>query len=138
MVENKLVIEDFWGEKLTNVEIIHSEDIDFTRIKEIKKISLGFGSKSITITPISDTDEVKVELINKPTLGNNLEEANIFTCYIGKKLGIIWESTNIRGYFDMYIIGFEYLHPNILILCEGSALLLFEANPFNLASSPKP
>jgi hypothetical protein len=87
-----------------------------------------FFNKSIIITPINETDELKVELSNQPTLNIESGKANLFSPYVGKKLGMIWNCTNLRGYFDMYIIGFEYLHPNILILCEGNALLLFEVH----------
>jgi hypothetical protein len=124
MAKNKLKIEDFWGEQLINTEVITSYST-----KEIEKITLGFLNKSIIITPVSETDEIEVEFSSLPLLTS--KTTTMLSPYIGKKLGMIWNCTNLRGYFDMYIVGFEQLHPNILILCEGSALLLFEAHPFS-------
>jgi hypothetical protein len=122
MAKSKIIIEDFWGQQLINTEINTSYST-----KEIEKITLGFPTKSIIITPLSGTDEIEVEFSSLPLLTS--KTTNILSPYIGKKLGMIWNCTNLRGYFDMYIVGFEQLHPNILILCEGSALLLFEAHP---------
>jgi hypothetical protein len=127
MAKNKLIIEDFWGEKLTGVEIVYSNETSSPSRKEIEKIFLGFLNNSIIITPVSETDEIKVELSSLPLLTK--ETTNMFLPYLGKKLAVTWNCINSQGYFDMYTVGFEHLHPNIIILCKGSGLLLFEAHP---------
>jgi hypothetical protein len=128
MEGSKLTLEDFWGKELTAIEVICEPEQKPTESQEqeITKITFGFGDKSMVVTPIADTDEIDVSLTSQLAMHSSKNCSASLLEHIGSKLGFTWNCANLKGYSDMYILGFEDLHPDILILCEASELLLFE------------
>jgi hypothetical protein len=125
---NKLSLEeDFWGEVLTSCYISYNTDfVPCWNEVLMDKIVFYFGQKALHITPLVDSDEIRITL--------NLEEQkeqsilpSFISKYIGKQLTSTWECINITDYFDVFMMAFTNLHPAILIFSEGSSLKLLEA-----------
>ena len=138
MEANKLKIEDFWGEALMAIEIKYDagQNLSKNQDQEIEKIVFGFSNKSIVITPVVDTDEIAVRLVHQPVTASTKNYHESLAKHLGSKLGFVWACTNLKGYSDMYVLAFDNLHPDILILCEASELLLFETKRLKHSASP--
>ncbi len=131
MVENKFGIDNFLGEELLFADICYDQYAlpEINEKSTIDIICLYFKVGIIKIKAIADTDEICLEFIQGTfDKKKRLEGKNIFTQYIGQQLNQVWNCTNAYGYFDLYILGFSYLDPSILIVSETSELKLFEAN----------
>ena len=50
---------------------------------------------------------------------------NILSKFIGSPLMYTWEANNTKGYMDVFLMAFNDLKPDFLILSEGSQLKLF-------------
>jgi hypothetical protein len=131
-MENKFDIDNFLGEEFLFAKVQydqHAVPVLYEK-STIDTIQLYFKVGVIQISSINDTDEIKLTFIQDKTnqKKRNIEaDRNIFKKYIGKKLNQVWTSINSSGYFDLCILSFSYLDPNILIVSETSGLKLFEA-----------
>lgn len=126
--------EDCWGQKLS--QILIKPNKDFSPVENEKladEIIFVFEKNEVRILPVIDTDELSVTWFScentSPT--EHGETTPIPNAYIGKSLSMTWDCVNANGYFDLYAIGFDQLHPNILILSEGSVLKLFFARQWD-------
>ncbi|MGZ5243406.1 MAG: DUF6334 family protein [Bacteroidia bacterium] len=129
MAENKIEIEEFYGEGVTQIYIKKPEDFTEGNHLIVESIVFEFSSKRIKFTPIIDSDEIEVSLsITNLDELDSYDTQDMFSEYIGKTLGYTWQCINSNGFRDMYIIGLENLHPSIIILSEGSSLKLFTTN----------
>ena len=105
---------------------------------DIEKIVFVFGTKKLVVSAIGATDEVKVELLDKDDTDARGSTHSLLQQYIGKRLSCVWKCTHLdrEDYFDMCAVGFEHLHPSLLVLCEASELLLFETKRLKHSASP--
>ena len=97
------------------------------------EIIFVFEKCKLRILPICDTDEIGVECLEEinteaPELAEN---TTILNAHVGKTLSMTWNCVNANGYFDLYALGFDELHPSVMILSEGSALKLFGITKIN-------
>lgn len=115
------------GQTLTAVSVLEYKEYG-GNLLSLDKIKLFFQDTSVTLLPISDTDEVEilVETATVPAV-----EDTPFWCesFIGKKLMTVWVCDNDQGYQDQVIFAFEYLHPSITFVAECSSLLVFLCEP---------
>ena len=119
MNENKNALDYYLGEFLTSSYI--ESDNQF-----VDKLVLIFNERSITITPIPDTDELNIQFVNNTNQVNSDSSKTIFNEFIGKKLSFTWKAVNSNGYFDLLVFAFDNLQPDISILSEGSSLKFFK------------
>ena len=123
-------IYDFIGEKLSQILVKKEELIcspeDFILAEEIIFL---FETTMIRILPLADTDELTVEYVDivKEEKAEYFEALTLMPQYIGRKLSVVWNCVNTNGYSDMFIVGFDNLHPSLCIVSETSCLKLFEA-----------
>lgn len=115
------------GQTLTAISIV--EDKEFSG-KELcfDKIQLFFPDTTVTLLPIADTDEIEIiqETITTPDSVNTPSWCQFL---LGKKLMTVWVCENDQGYRDQVIFAFEYLHPTIAFIAEGSVLKAFRQEP---------
>jgi len=96
---------------------------------QLDEVNLYFNevNQVVTLKPIADTDEVEIShqtLLNLPLM---IETPSWAQCLVGKKLDMVWVCHNQQGYQDLVILAFEYLHPNIGFLAEGSVLKVVQS-----------
>ncbi|MGB3264659.1 MAG: DUF6334 family protein [Microcoleus sp.] len=115
------------GQTLTAVSVLEYKE-DGSNLLSLDKIQLVFQDTTVTLLPISDTDEVEILVENAtvPAVANTP-----FWCesFIDKKLMTVWVCDNDQGYQDQVIFAFEYLHPSITFVAECSSLLVFLCEP---------
>lgn len=111
------------GQKLQGINLKKSM---FQSTEQIiaAEIEMVFETHKLVIRPLCDTDEVEYEYI----LLTENSPFEIFHPFSGRKLSSVWQCRNNNGYFDMLGIGFDELHPALLILSEGSSLKLFTSS----------
>ncbi len=130
MGENKLTIDDFLGEEIKFIDVKRDKYFPGTAQEKsmIDEILVHFADKSIVIVPVAETDEIKVTFSKRKNTNEGIDtlEQNILSKYIGKTFNQVWNCVNSNGYFDLYILGFSYLDPSVLVLCEGSTLRILE------------
>lgn len=115
------------GQTLTAVSIIEYKEDGGERLC-LDKVQLVFQDTTVTLLPISDTDEVEI-LLETATVTAVAD--TLFWCksLIGKKLMTVWVCENDQGCRDQVIFAFEYLHPSIMFVAECSSLLAFICEP---------
>ena len=122
-------IEDCWGEKLSHFLVKPNTDYFPPQNEHLAdEVFFVFEKSKIHILPLPDTDELSVECLEYDnTKGSGPEGmVTIVNNYIGKSLSMTWNCFNANGYLDLFAIGFDQLHPNLMILSEGSVLKLFD------------
>jgi len=130
-MKNKFGIDNFLGEELLFAKVQydqHTVPVLYEK-STVDTIQLYFKVGIIQISCLTDTDEIKLTFTKDKISQKkrNIEaDRNIFKQYIGKKLNQVWTCVNSSGYFDLYILSFSYLYPNISIVSETSGLKLFE------------
>lgn len=108
----------------------------------LDEVQLIFTSTKIILQPIADTDEIdiilksetyrrtpflpKVMALELGSREDGEDDPNWYNSFIGKKLQTVWVCENSQGYRDQIIFAFEYLHPNISFVAEGSVLKVFQ------------
>lgn len=95
------------------------------------EVIIDLGEYLLSILPLPDTDELKVQIIERPAYRGNVRAEPILKQYINAKLSYTWEGVNTNGYQDVFMVAFDTLTPAIMILCEGSVLKLFEFQQVN-------
>lgn len=119
--ENKMIVQDLYSQ---NVEkIILTRDVESN---DIDKIIVVFKFNCIQIVPLVDTDEIDLIVCNLDEIELNGSEDYSFDDYNNSEFCFSWNAINSNGYYDTIILGFNFLHPNLLILSEGSCLKLFD------------
>jgi len=86
---------------------------------------LAFSSCYLAVKALVETDEVELSLID----GIPPEGRQILDEFVGMAISEAWTCANSRGYKDMVCFGFDSLHPDLVILCEGSSLKVFTTRP---------
>ncbi|MEG3975068.1 DUF6334 family protein [Microcoleus sp. herbarium8] len=115
------------GQTLTAVSVLEYKE-DGGNLLSLDKVQLVFQDKTITLLPISDTDEVEI-LLETATVPAVPDTPFWCESFIGKKLMTVWVCDNDQGYRDQVIFAFEYLHPNITFVAECSSLRVFLCEP---------
>lgn len=122
-------IEDCLGEKVSQI-LIKPEIVFISADNEIiaEEILVLLEKSKLRILPIQDTDEISVECLEIDNTENDSDflSVTLLDEYIGEMLSESWKCVNSRGYFDLFILGFYFLHPSLMILSEGSTLKLFK------------
>jgi hypothetical protein len=114
------------GQKITSIKIVPCKDFDNPDNEILAdKIFICCSKTYLVVTPLCDTDELKVEEFKEELNLQQLHTESILSEFTGAKVGYTWEGINSNGYLDVFIIACENLHPSILILSEGSCLKLF-------------
>lgn len=110
------------GQLLTAVSIVEYKE--FGSDECLDQVKLSFQDTTITLLPLADTDEI--EVLQENTTVSSLADTP-FWCksFLGKKLMTVWVCENDQGYRDQVIFAFEYLHPSIAFVAEGSVLKAF-------------
>ena len=121
-------IENYWGEKL--IKVLVKPNDDFISPSDgilADEIIFLFENFQLKISAIVDTDEIDLKIIERENskIDNSYIEHKTLNNFIGKRLSQTWECFNSKNYFDLFIIGFVQLHPNLMILSEGSSLKIF-------------
>lgn len=121
-------IEKLIGEKLSKVLIKRNAIFESTDNHIFAdEIYFVFKNDCLYISPITESDEIGFEILNISENKSLDQLENILLQFNDKKLGEFWNCTNSRDYFDAFILGFDRLHPSIIILSEGSVLKIFQA-----------
>ncbi len=110
------------GQALTAVSIIESKEFSGNELC-LDQVKLFFQGTTITLLPLADTDEIEI-------FQENITDHSVdtpFWCqpFVGKKLMTVWVCDNSQGFQDQVIFAFEYLHPKITFVAEGSVLKVF-------------
>jgi len=119
MVKNEFPI----GHTLTAVSIVEYQEFS---VKELclDQVKLFFHNQIVTLLPIVDTDEI--EIINETnTVTPRATAPSWCQSFLGKKLMTVWVCENNQGYRDQVILAFEYLHPSLIFVAEGSVIKVF-------------
>lgn len=110
---------------LAGISVVEDEDFVSDELC-LESVQLFFRDTDtvITLRPVADTDEIEMSQQLKKTSGA------IYTpewCrdLVGQKLQTIWICTNSQGYQDQIVFAFEFLHPSIGFISEGSVLKVF-------------
>lgn len=136
---DKINFENYLGQKLSRV-VAGLNNIFLTKNNEIlaDEIIFEFEKFRLRILPIQDTDEIELKISESVT--ENLvsyTELELLNKFVGKKLTYTWNCINSNGYFDAFMISFDLLHPNLIILSEGSVLKIFETNQLSIVKVSK-
>lgn len=115
------------GQTLTAVSVLEDKEDGGDRLC-LDKVQLVFKDTTVTLLPISDTDEVQI-LLETATVHDVADTPFWCKSLIGKKLMTVWVCDNDQGYRDQVIFAFEYLHPSITFVAECSSLLVFLCEP---------
>ncbi|MBD2182506.1 hypothetical protein H6S82_28795 [Planktothrix sp. FACHB-1355] len=111
------------GQILTAVSILEDKEFSSNELC-LDKIQLFFQDTTVTLLPIADTDEI--EIIQETASTHSAENTPSWCqSLLGKKLTTVWICENDRGYRDLVIFAFEYLHPSIAFVAECSVLNVF-------------
>jgi hypothetical protein len=114
------------SQKITSIKMIPCEGFDNSDNELLAdKIFIRCSKTSLVITPLCDTDELKIEEFKEELNVQQFHTEDILSEFVGAKVGYTWEGINSNGYLDVFIIACKNLHPSILILSEGSCLKLF-------------
>ena len=106
---------------LKGISIITSDNENF-----IDSISFFFDTEQLIITPIADTDEVKLVLLKEsPAIS---ETSTVLSGFIGQTLHYTWTGTNTNGYNDIFMMAFGDLLPDFIIISEGSSLKILNVS----------
>ncbi len=121
------------GQPLTGVSIVEDKEFAGNELC-LDQVQLIFDDIIVTLLPIADTDEI--EIINK-TSHSAAPKNTPSWCqsFLGKKLMTVWVCENNQGYQDQVIFAFEYLHPSLAFVAEGSVLKLFSSQPIYRTTS---
>lgn len=128
-------IDQLVGERLLTIRVKVNEDfLSDDNVLLADEINFVFEKNAIKILPNQDTDEIIIQLLNKQQIENlNFQEKATFAeKFADKKLTFFWKGNNSNGYFDFIALSFYQLHPNLIILSEGSVLKFFEATQLKL------
>lgn len=94
----------------------------------LDEIVLVFNNNEVLkLLPDYDTDEIICDLSQNAKA--NLSTYDSLSQYEGLMLSDFWMGENSRGYSDIFLLSFKNLHPNLLIISEGSCLKLFTIAP---------
>ncbi|XZF16352.1 DUF6334 family protein [Chitinophagaceae bacterium MMS25-I14] len=118
----KIKSEDFFGKKLTSLKIIENTSYENAGWLLADKMLFCFDNLLLTLKPLTETDEISIEYTDLTKSIDGANYKDVFSEFIGHKFGNTWECTNLNGYFDAYLIGFDTLHPHLLVLSEGNTL----------------
>ena len=121
--------ENCFGEKLSRI-LIKPDTEFFTQDAWIMadEIVFVFEKSKLQIHPLQESDEIKVSL-SEYADGEELDgfaELKALEKYIGQELLMTWSATNSNNCFDSLMVAFNYTHPNLIILSEGSVLKVFD------------
>jgi|GEM_PF-2764883 len=133
-------IEDCWGEKLTKTLIKPNTDYAIVEGECTPDEIIFILEKSkIRVLPVTDTDEIHVEISkNDPENQRDLSIAvPILNDYNGLSLSMAWNGANSNGYFDLYVLGFDQLHPTVMMLSEGNVLKLFTVTGLKIPATKR-
>ena len=125
-------LKDFLGEKIKviygiqNIDFHSNEDYFF-----FNKIIIATDRGNIYLSPLVDSDEVQIEISQKPDHILNDEKTEILADFYGEKINYTWTGINTNGYEDVFMISLKDLKPSVLILAEGSVLKLFRITPYS-------
>lgn len=124
-------VENIFGSGFLNCFVVKSSFPPTDGLESFGAVLFAFEAGGLELRPLPDTDELSLSFINKPLLH---AANNDFQQYqIGQrdwKFQMYWRCQNANGYDDMIVLGFQDLHPNLIILSEGSSLKFFEASKF--------
>ena len=117
--------ESLIGRRLVRVSVVeYKESRDGLLHYDKITMELEEGRK-ITLSPLAETDEVKVTITSAKASKSRKRSNPIWTAdLISQPLEGIWYTRNHRGYADMVILGFGRWHPSLCVLAEGSTLLV--------------
>lgn len=117
-------LESLLGKKIENIEIFLDKDYP-NQHNILEKIVFYLDNKALSIEPIINSDEIKISIYNvkREVLQDN--ELHILSKFIGTHLNYTWNCINTKGYFDIFLMSFHNLTPDLMILSEGSSLKLF-------------
>ncbi|OJJ19390.1 hypothetical protein BKI52_21510 [marine bacterium AO1-C] len=115
-------IANILGQKLCGISLKKSEFISSKNEIIADEIVFHFDEIILQIRPLSDTDELQLSILDSPPNNTILYNYKGLNNFIGKQLVYTWKGINSQGYFDLFTLAFEYITPNISIVCEGSAL----------------
>ncbi|NET60836.1 MAG: hypothetical protein F6K47_33290 [Symploca sp. SIO2E6] len=119
MVKNEFPI----GQILTGVSIFEYQEFGGNELC-LDQVKLFFDNQVVTLLPIVDTDEI--EIINETTTAVPMAATPSWCqSFLGKELMTVWVCENNQGYRDQVILAFEYLHPSLIFVAEGSVIKVF-------------
>ena len=117
-------LESLLGKKIENIEIFLDKDYP-NQHNILEKIVFYLDNKALILKPIADTDEIKIDICDVKNIAPQTNQPHILSKFIGSNLNYTWNATNIKGYFDVFLMSFHNLTPDLMILSEGSSLKLF-------------
>lgn len=96
-------------------------------------IAICTDNKSVLVTVEPDTDQVIVEVEDKP-FGNGWKPISSLNYSTGRPLGWSWVGINSQGYKDSFTVAFggeagDALEPRCMFLAEASSLCCFDLAP---------
>lgn len=118
-----------YGEKLIEVRGRINEDFKPHRDEiMLDELIFVFETARMRILPVTDTDELAVELSEVDLSGASLMKIRELDKFSGRRLADVWQCFNSRNYFDLFVIAFDRLHPGVINVSEGGVLKIFAAS----------
>ncbi len=124
------------GQTLTAVSIVKDEEFGGNELC-LDKVKLFFQDTNITLLPLTDSDEIEI-IQESSTKHSQIDTPPWCQSFLGKKLMTVWICENDQGYQDQVIFAFEYLHPSIAFVAEGSVIKTFRFEQVNQLMSETP
>ena len=116
-------IHSITGYHLKDIRVIPDEN-EYGGEEYLEILFLVEEDRALRLVPIPETDEIHAEVVAAGA-GHDLvalPEGHWMNDLIGLKLGYVWTCTNSQGYDDLIVLSFEFLMPNLAIVCECSTL----------------
>jgi hypothetical protein len=121
MVTNEFPI----GQTLKAVSIVEEKEFADNELC-LEQVKLLFENQTITLLPISDTDEIEIITeFSTTSVGETAYQFDWCHNFVEKKLMTVWVCDNDQGYRDQVIFAFGYLQPSIAFVAEGSVIKVF-------------
>ena len=130
-------LENLLGQKVSKIRGVLNLDFQSgAKVRLLDEVYILLEMHYIRISTIPETDEVSVDARSNGEFQPSRTLVDVESCHdlAGSTFSEYWKCTNSRGYFDLMVLGFQRLHPSLVVLCEGSALKLFRVS--SVANEP--
>jgi hypothetical protein len=86
-----------------------------------EEVRVYLETRAIRILHLNDTDELIIEEMRFAAQADASPPDGwaLIDGFTGGQCSVLWRCINDRGYFDMLALGFNNLHPGLMIVAEG-------------------
>ena len=119
----KNLLDTLVGQQLRKIFIKPNQEFTSENML-FDEIVFCFSESRMKVYPLPETDEIGVKISSSSLEFIHASYEESYFVEKDKYLNTFWLCTNGQGYFDLFILSFDYLHPSIMILSEGTVLKL--------------